>query len=244
VIAVGSPSRPITITGFADAVTGNAGQFDVSLWGGVVINGNRITSQCNDTARMNDNCHLLSEGRPSHFGGDDNTESSGQLEYVIVKHTGFEAAPGDELNGITFNAVGAGTIVRNIQVFSTFDDGVEFFGGAVNVENLVALNVRDDSIDYTDGYVGTVGPALGIVIRRGARTTILNSTVYDGHGMNFLSQSGHELFEIDDESTRQAAQDGASTFAGSLLALMAIAMHLNSHFIAWIWCTAGFPARH
>ena len=270
IIAVGSPTRPITITGFADAVTGTADMFDVSLWGGVVINGNGITSQCDDAARANDNCHLLSEGKPSNFGGDDNSESSGRLEYVVVKNTGFEAAPGDELNGITFNAVGSGTVVRNIQVYSTFDDGVEFFGGAVNVENLVALYVRDDSIDYTDGYIGTVGPALvihnptdgsrcvegdgdgdnlgltpitnptivnmtcipsnideppsthgdseGIVIRRGARTTFQNSIVYDGYGVNLLSQTGNELLEIDDESTRQAAQDGESIFAGSLIA--------------------------
>ena len=270
IVAVGSPSRPITITGFSDAVTGTADQFDVSLWGGVVINGNGITSQCDDAARANDNCHLLSEGKPSNYGGDDNTESSGRLEYVVVKHTGFEAAPGDELNGITFNAVGSGTVVRNVQVYSTFDDGVEFFGGAVNVENLVALYVRDDSIDFTDGYVGTVGPALvihnptdgnrciegdgdgdnlgltpitnptivnmtcipsnidtppsthgdseGVVIRRGARATILNSIVYDGYGVNELAQTGNELFEIDDDSTRQAAQDGESVIAGSLLA--------------------------
>ena len=269
IVAVGSPSRPITITAFADAVTGSAGQFDVSLWGGVVINGNGITSQCDDTARANDNCHELSEGKPSNFGGSDNAESSGRLEYVVVKHTGFEAAPGDELNGITFNAVGSGTVVRNIEVYSTFDDGVEFFGGAVNVENLVALYVRDDSIDFTDGYVGTVGPALvihnpqdgnrciegdgdgdnlgltpttnptiinmtcipsnideppsthgdseGVVLRRGARATILNSIVYDGYGTNLLAQTGNELFEIDDANTTQAAQDGELVIAGSLL---------------------------
>jgi len=47
-------------------------------------------------------------------------------------------------------------------MYSTFDDGVEFFGGAVNVTNLVALYVRDDSIDFSDGYVGTVQNALVI----------------------------------------------------------------------------------
>ena len=65
---------------------------------------------------------------------------------------GFEVAPGDELNGVTFNAVGSGTIVENVEVYSAYDDGVEFFGGAVNVTNLVALYVRDDSIDFSDGY--------------------------------------------------------------------------------------------
>jgi hypothetical protein len=105
---------------------------------------------------------VTSEGKPSNYGGSDNAESSGTLRYVIVKHTGFEVAPGDELNGITFNAVGSGTVVENVQVYSTFDDGLEFFGGAVNVSNVVALYVRDDSLDFSDGYAGTVSNALVI----------------------------------------------------------------------------------
>ena len=84
------------------------------------------------------------------------------LRYVVLKHTGFEVAPGDELNGITFNAVGSGTVVENVEVYSGYDDGVEFFGGAVNVTNLVAMYIRDDSIDFSDGYVGTVKNALVI----------------------------------------------------------------------------------
>lgn len=160
--AIGSPTAPITITGFTDAVTGTAGPEDVQLWGGMVINGNGITNNCSDAERANDQCHVVSEGQPSNYGGDDNTESSGTLRYVVVKHTGFEVAPGDELNGVTFNAVGSGTVIENLQVYSTFDDGVEFFGGAVNITNLVALYVRDDSIDFSDGYVGTIQNALVI----------------------------------------------------------------------------------
>jgi hypothetical protein len=71
-------------------------------------------------------------------------------------------APGNELNGITFNAVGSGTVVENVQVYSTYDDGYEFFGGAVNLTNAIALYVRDDSFDYSDGYVGTITNALAI----------------------------------------------------------------------------------
>lgn len=162
IIAQGSATAPITFTGFTDAVTGTAGAEDVQLWGGLVINGNGITNNCTDAERAANQCHVVSEGQPSNYGGNDNAESSGTLRYVIVKHTGFEVAPGDELNGITFNAVGSGTVVENVQVYSTYDDGVEFFGGAVNVSNLVALYVRDDSIDFSDGYVGVVDNALVI----------------------------------------------------------------------------------
>ncbi len=162
IMAEGSAAAPITFTGFTDAVSGTAGPEDVQLWGGVVINGNGLTNNCDDAERAANQCHVVSEGQPSNFGGNDNAESSGTLRYVVVKHTGFEVAPGDELNGITFNAVGSGTIVENIEAYSTFDDGIEFFGGAVNVTNFVALYVRDDSIDFSDGYVGTIQNALVI----------------------------------------------------------------------------------
>jgi hypothetical protein len=162
IIANGSPTAPITFTSFTDAVTGTATANDVQQWGGIVINGNGITNNCSDDERANDLCHVVSEGQPSNYGGDNNAESSGSLQYVIVKHTGFEVAPGDELNGITFNAVGSGTVVSNVQVYSTFDDGFEFFGGSVSPTNLIALYVRDDSFDFSDGYAGTIENALAI----------------------------------------------------------------------------------
>ena len=162
IMADGSPTAPITLTGYTDAVSDTAGPEDVALWGGVVINGNGITNNCSDQQRTDGDCHVTSEGQPSNYGGNDNTESSGTLRYVVVKHTGYEVAAGDELNGITFNAVGSGTVVSHIQTYSTFDDGIEFFGGAVDVDNYIALYVRDDSIDFSDGYVGTIDTALVI----------------------------------------------------------------------------------
>jgi hypothetical protein len=162
IIAEGSATAPITFTGFTDAVSHTAGPFDVQLWGGIVINGNAITNNCTDAQRTNNQCHVESEGRPSYYGGNNNADNSGILRYVVVKHPGFEVAPGDELNGVTFNAVGSGTTVENLEIYSSYDDGVEFFGGAVNITNYIALYVRDDSIDFSDGYVGTIDNALVI----------------------------------------------------------------------------------
>lgn len=162
IIARGSSTAPITFTGFTDAVTGTASAEDVQLWGGIVINGNGLTNKCSDAQRSGGTCNVLAEGKPSHYGGNDNEDSSGVLKHVVVKHTGFEAAPGDELNGITFNAVGAGTEVDYIQAYSTYDDGIEFFGGAVRVKHYVALYVKDDSIDYDQGWTGGIDYALVI----------------------------------------------------------------------------------
>jgi hypothetical protein len=160
IIADGTAATPITFTSVTDAVLGTVGPEDVQQWGGIVINGNGVTNNCTDAQRASGDCHVVSEGQPLHYGGDDNAESSGILRYVVVKHTGSEVAPDNELNGITFNAVGSGTVVSHVETYSTYDDGIEFFGGAVDVDHFVAVYVRDDSIDFSDGYSGTIDTAL------------------------------------------------------------------------------------
>ncbi|HVJ30243.1 MAG TPA: serine/threonine protein kinase [Gammaproteobacteria bacterium] len=163
IMAEGTANEPIIFTGYEDAVARTAGPFDSQLWAGIVINGNALTNNCDDAQRAAGACHVLSEGKPSRYGGNDGAESSGVLRYVVVKHAGFDVTGGgDELNGVTFNAVGSGTVVENLEIYSGFDDGIEFFGGSVNVTNYVALYVRDDSIDFSDGYSGTVTNALVI----------------------------------------------------------------------------------
>ena len=163
IMAEGTANEPITLTGYEDAIARTAGPFDSQLWAGLVINGNGLTNNCDDAQRAANACHVLSEGKPSRYGGNNAAESSGVLRYVVVKHAGFDVTGlGDELNGVTFNAVGSGTVVENLEIYSGFDDGIEFFGGSVNVTNYVALYVRDDSIDFSDGYTGTVRNALVI----------------------------------------------------------------------------------
>ncbi len=172
IFAEGTASQPITITSDTDAVDGTVGPEDVQQWGGMIINGFGVTNKCSYTGTMMDgdlstsDCHVEAEGKAgagqSHYGGSNNADNSGTLHYFIVKHTGAQVAPGNDLNGISFNAVGSGTNVENLQVYSTYDDGIEFFGGAVNVSNFVALYVRDDSIDIDEAYVGTIDHALVI----------------------------------------------------------------------------------
>ena len=170
IFAVGTADAPITLTSLSD-VNGTVDPEDVQQWGGLVIDGFGVTNACAYTGSVSGGdlalageCHVESEGSAgldeNHYGGNNNEDSSGRLEYVVVKHTGATVGNGDELNGITFGAVGSNTIVRNVQVYSVYDDGLEFFGGAVNVENFVALYVRDDSLDFDEGYSGTITNAL------------------------------------------------------------------------------------
>lgn len=169
--AVGTADAPITLTSVSD-INGDLAddQEAVSQWGGLVINGFGVNNKCSYTGTRGVDlalaapCHIASEGSAgvdeNFHGGDNDDDSSGRLEFFIVKHPGAEVGNGDELNGITFSAVGRNTIVRNIQTYSTFDDGIEMFGGAVNVTNFAGVYVRDDSVDVDDGWMGTVDTAL------------------------------------------------------------------------------------
>lgn len=194
IFAVGTPTAPITFTSVSD-VDGTVDPLDVQQWGGLVINGFGVTNKCayggsvaSGDLTLAGECHVDSEGSAgldeNHYGGDNNDDSSGRLEYVIVKHTGASVGNGDELNGITFGAVGRNTIVRNVQVYSVYDDGLEFFGGAVNVENYVGLYVRDDSLDFDEGYAGTITNALIIQSEADGNSCIEADGIADFSGLD------------------------------------------------------------
>jgi len=169
--AVGREDAPITFTSESD-VLGTVGPEDVQQWGGMVINGFGVTNKCSYTGTrdvdlaLDGECHVDAEGAAgldeSVYGGDNDDDSSGRLEYVVVKHTGATVGNGDELNGISFGGVGRNTVVRNLQVYSTFDDGIEMFGGSVSFENFVGVYVRDDSIDIDEGWNGSITNGLVI----------------------------------------------------------------------------------
>ncbi|WP_373091955.1 serine/threonine protein kinase [Zhongshania sp.] len=174
IFAEGTASEPITITSVSDAVQGTVGPEDVQAWGGMIINGFGLTNKCaytgspatNDLATAGSGCHVAAEGKAgagqTHYGGANNADNSGVLKYFIVKHTGAQVEEGNELNGISFDAVGSATKVDYLQAYSTYDDGVEMFGGAVNISHYIAMYVRDDSIDIDEGYSGTFDYALVI----------------------------------------------------------------------------------
>ena len=150
--ANGSSDAPITFTSSEDIAGEETG---AGQWGGIVILGNAQSNKCPSDGS---DCALQVEGveEGAVFGGTDDSDSSGSLRYVVVKHAGYEIAPDNELNGITFGAVGSGTKVEFIQVHENADDGVEFFGGTVNLKYVVLTANQDDSVDWDNGYRGNM----------------------------------------------------------------------------------------
>ncbi len=155
--AKGTRSAPVTFTAQAD-LEGTADiENDRGLWGGLVINGYAPINDCPEGAAGGTAaCTKEGEANSGTFGGDDPTDSSGILNYVVVKYAGSNVDPENQLNGIAFQGVGSGTEVNYVQVHNNLDDGVEFFGGTVSAKYLVLTGNADDSLDWTDGWQGDI----------------------------------------------------------------------------------------
>jgi hypothetical protein len=163
-IAEGTATAPIIFTTVADEISKEqvaAGDFKSpnldatvsGLWGGLIVLGKApISASANE---------IQIEGIPTTdanglYGGTDAADNSGVLKYISLRHGGANIGNGNEINGLTLGGVGNGTVIENIEVVANQDDGIEFFGGTVNVTNALVLNSGDDAIDTDQSWAGTL----------------------------------------------------------------------------------------
>jgi hypothetical protein len=167
--AEGTADKPIIFTSVADEISpediaaGNFGSPNLDpdingLWGGVIVLGKAPVSASNEAGDVTE---IQIEGIPTSdqnglYGGNDPADNSGVLKYISIRHGGTNIGAGNEINGLTLGGVGSGTVIENIEIVSNQDDGVEFFGGKVNVKNLISWNVGDDGVDTDQSWGGTL----------------------------------------------------------------------------------------
>lgn len=158
-MAEGSASDPITFSSLDDNYDG------LGEWGGVIIQGfapqygQGDTGPCYGSGEV---CNVQGEGGTdvSVYGGNDPADNSGSMSFVRIAEGGLVAGPNNEINGLTLQGVGYGTMLEYIQVHNNLDDGIEWFGGTVNLRHVVLTNNDDDDIDYDEGYMGNIQYAL------------------------------------------------------------------------------------
>lgn len=144
--AIGTAASPIIMTGEGDLLLGatNRGQ-----WAGVVIAGKASNNNPATEVGFEFDSTIL-------HGGIDDADSSGSLKYVVVKHAGQPVAADKEFNTITLGSVGSGTTIDYVEAYNGKDDGIELFGGTVNMSHLVLIGNDDDQLDTDEGYNGYV----------------------------------------------------------------------------------------
>lgn len=144
IMAEGTSSNPIVFT--SNSATPNPGD-----WGGLIVLGRApINSVVGGDATS------TSEIGGLPYGGSIANDDSGIIRYVRIEYSGGAADAASENNGFSFYGVGSGTTIDFIQAFEGADDGVEFFGGTVNASHISVVGAQDDSVDWTEGFTGTL----------------------------------------------------------------------------------------
>lgn len=148
----GTATQPVVMTAL-DRVNPVRG-----YWGGLVITGNAPLNNCTGASAPN-SCDNIVEGVQTNapkYGGNQPEDNSGVLNYLRAEYGGFTLSADNELNNITFYAVGSKTQVDYIEAYKGADDGIEVFGGNVNMKHVVSIDNDDDGFDWDSGWVGNV----------------------------------------------------------------------------------------
>lgn len=177
IIADGNAANPIVFT--SNAPTPSSGN-----WGGLVICGyapiNSTPAGSTDTA--------TTEVGGLSYGGNTPNDNSGIVRYVRVEYAGGAIDGNAELNGVSLYGVGSGTTIDYVQVYQGSDDGFEFFGGTVNASHLSIVDAEDDSIDWTEGYTGTL---TDVYVRQNVGFEHDSGFELDGFNTDFSNEGGY-----------------------------------------------------
>ena len=176
IMAMGTAQEPIIFTSVADDIqpgqiaSPNLQPEQNGLWGGVIVLGKALISAQNDDGT--DVTELQIEGIPTSenalYGGNEDADNSGSISHISIRHGGSNIGAGNEINGLTLGGVGSGTVINNVEVVANQDDGIEWFGGSVDMDNVVIWNSGDDGLDTDQDWIGTCTDFLIVTPRGGS----------------------------------------------------------------------------
>lgn len=144
ILAEGTAASPIVFTSAKAEGERNGGD-----WGGVLILGNAPVNEATPHFEA-----LPVVDTTGDYGGPNVADDSGVLRYVRIEFAGFTFAADKEFNALTLCGVGNGTVIDYVQVHRGSDDGIEFFGGTVDVKHLISSQNQDDGFDTDLGWSG------------------------------------------------------------------------------------------
>ena len=184
-VANGTAGSPIIWTS-----SQSAGSRQFGDWGGVVIYGRAPIHRANGATNGLFEAFDFKPDNRNRYGYGDAAfptanihDNSGSITYNRFEFGGGVIYQvNKEVNGFTMCGVGDGTIFHHNEILESGDDGIEFFGGTVDVHHIFVYNPHDDAFDFDEGYQGH----LQFIV-----------AVQNGNADN----SGSHLFEIDNDAS-------------------------------------------
>lgn len=174
-ICAGTPTAPVIFTSKQDVATWTGGdpttgtwRAAANEWGNLTIMGNAYIGKYGqgavgtNTAAPNAGNYANMEGLVASGGGDTRTrygggndqDDSGTLKYVSLRYGGKVVGLGNELNGLSLGGIGQETDIDHIEIMNNVDDGIEIWGGKVDLKYFSIWNVGDDAFDVDHGWRG------------------------------------------------------------------------------------------
>lgn len=172
IFILGTAAEPVIMTSKADVATWTGGNPKTGTyrqaaneWGNLTVMGEAYVSEnavVANTPAPNANNFGFMEGLTPQFpgdpkveyGGGDDFDDSGTISHVSIRYAGRVVGLANELNGLSLGGLGQGTDIHHVEIMNNVDDGIEIWGGTVNLEHFVVWNVGDDSFDVDQGWRG------------------------------------------------------------------------------------------
>lgn len=203
IYAEGTATSPIIFTSTNDNMT--SWREGANEWGNLTIMGDAYISasdQTGNTATFGNNQAPM-EGLTADFAGDtkvlyggtNDNDDSGIIAYVSIRYGGKVVSLAKELNGLSLGGIGRETDIHHIEIMNNVDDGIEVWGGTVNLSFLNIWNIGDDSLDIDQGYRGKV--QFGLIVQGYS----VDAAQGSGVGDNCIEIDGAEMADAQPVTT-------------------------------------------
>jgi len=216
--AVGTATQPIIFTS-RDNILGLNTETSQGQWGGVVLMGRGRITDCATGSVTGGTCERQTEGAadPALFGGSNNADSSGQMSYVQIRYSGYVLGANIELQSLTTEGIGTGTVLDHIMSYNSSDDGSEHFGGSPQMKYYVSVGADDDSLDVDTGAQGKF--QYGLLIQRAGTGDALNEIDSNGFEIDTprtnLQISNFTMIQAQVSSNNEANDQAAALYRGN-----------------------------
>jgi hypothetical protein len=168
----GTQTDPVVLTSQADVATWTGGNPHTGTWrqaanewGNLTIMGEAYVSEniiAGNTPAPSPTNVAAMEGLVAAFpgdpnvmyGGGDDDDDSGTITFLSVRYGGKVIALNNELNGLSLGGIGRGTDIHHVEIMNNVDDGIEIWGGTLNLKYFSIWNVGDDCFDVDQGWRG------------------------------------------------------------------------------------------
>ncbi len=193
IFAEGTQDAPIVFTSNQD--TGVYRQDANNEWGNLTVMGSGYISEdetATNTSTPSASNYADMEGLTpavvgfNDYGGGDDNDDSGTIAFCTFSYGGIASIPGKELNGLSLGGIGRGTDIHHVEILNNIDDGIEVWGGTVNLSYVSIWNIGDDSFDIDQGWRGKA--QFGLIVQGASNQGAQGS----GFGDNAMEIDGAE----------------------------------------------------